>query len=50
MDAMAASLPLAEINTNAEATKELVVASQKKNRNTWKELHKIALVNPICWD
>ena len=47
---MAASQPLVEIDINAEATHELVLASQKKARNVWKEAHKIALVNQIYLD
>jgi len=50
MDAMAASQPLAEIDINADANEELVAASQKKNRNVWKEAHKMALVNQIYLD
>ena len=47
---MAASQPLLEIDINAEATQELVLASQRKSRNVWKEAHKIALVNQIYLD
>jgi len=50
MDAMAASQPLAEIDIDADATEELVAASQKKNRNVWKEAHNMALVNQIYLD
>ena len=39
-----------EIDINAEATQELVLASQRKSRNVWKEAHKIALVNQIYLD
>eukprot|EP00963_Diacronema_lutheri_P005729 scaffold451_cov341-Pavlova_lutheri.AAC.7 len=35
---------------NANANEELVAAAQKKNRNVWKEAHKMALVNQIYLD
>lgn len=50
MDDMASSQPLREIDINANDTEELVVTSQKQNRNIWKESQKIALVNQIYLD
>lgn len=50
MDAMATSQPLAEVDINAGSTQELIVGSEKKNRNIWKEQHKIALVNQLYLD
>ena len=50
MDVMATSQPLAEVDINAGSTQELIVGSEKKNRNIWKEQHKIALVNQLYLD
>ena len=50
MDAMATSQPLAEMDINVGSTQELIVGSEKKNRNIWKEQYKIALVNELYLD
>eukprot|EP00894_Picocystis_sp_ML_P001034 jgi/Pico_ML_1/51551/g2557.t1 len=47
---MAASQSLAGIDINADAIEELVATSKKKNRNVWKDVHKMALVNHIYLD
>ena len=39
-----------EIDINAEANLEPVLASQKKTRNIWKEAHQFVLVNRIYLD
>lgn len=50
MDIMETTHPLAEGNINAESTQERVLGSEKKNRNIWKEQHKIALVIQLYLD
>ena len=47
MDVMATGRPLAEVDINAGSTQEPIVGLEKKNRNIWKEQHKIALLNQL---